>query len=126
MDALKVLREYREDECPSLGKTKSGVSLSTLSKDELLHEGEGIGMDVLEICRLGSIDPSREEIAKLVHFGIQLGPEVVVAKKRTLSADKEAVDSKKKKTVGLILHYWCSFGVLNCTCVSYKNVMYVE
>ena len=71
MDILKLLELYREEENPDLSESMcEGDNVTTLAKDEIINRMTSLNVDVLKTCRLGLIDPARENLCKLLHFAM--------------------------------------------------------
>ncbi len=82
---LEILKRFRDKENPELGCFK-GNDITTLSKSELLEALDGHRVDGLDLCRLGGIDPRREELCKLLHFAGQFADEQSQCERDQLSA----------------------------------------
>lgn len=68
-----MLRMYRDEEHPDIGLF-GDKGMTTLSKDDILAAlKDKYSLDGLEVCRLGGIDPRREELCKLLHFAGEVG-----------------------------------------------------
>ena len=76
MDAemFKILKRYRDEEDPDMGSV-GDKAYETLSKAECLEMLKDHGIDGLELCRMGNINPLPEFLCKLTFFA---GLEAVV------------------------------------------------
>ena len=86
---FKILRLYRDNEDPSMGEI-DGKAFEVLSKAECLDIIRGHGIDGLELCRSGNIDPIPECLCKLAFFTGQVCPK---------SGGSNEEPPKKKKKV---------------------------
>lgn len=68
---LQILKKFRENDDPELLKV-SGKSIETLSKDEIIVELEKLGINGVELCSLGAIDPRQENLAVLLHYAVEI------------------------------------------------------
>lgn len=68
---LQILKKFRGNDNPELLKV-SGTSIETLSKDEIIVELEKLGINGVELCSLGAIDPRQENLAVLLHYAVEI------------------------------------------------------
>ena len=68
--------------------------MCTLNKQEILDEAKKIKFDVLEMCRLGAIDPVPENLVKLLYFTIKHNE----AEKKEGKGKGESFDLRKEET----------------------------
>ncbi|WAR26813.1 hypothetical protein MAR_012517 [Mya arenaria] len=97
---LDILQSFRDIEAPVLGDI-NGVHMVTL-KDDLLREAAKLNVDLLNVCRLGNIDPNEPNLVKLLHFATlsQRGERDVGTKRK--APENEASGSKKAKSICFI------------------------
>ena len=72
---FKILRMFRDTEDPEMGCV-DGKAFETLSKSECLDIIGKYGVNGLELCRMGNIDPSPEFLCRLAFFTGQVCPEM--------------------------------------------------
>ena len=75
-----ILRKFREDDDPELG-TIDGQCLSTFSKAEICEIAREKGVDIEEILFISGIEDTRENICKIVHYGLK----VIEEKRKSIS-----------------------------------------
>ena len=69
--ASNFLKKFRDNEDPELRKI-SGKNIETLGKEEILKELEKCGVNGVELCALGAIDPRQENLAVLLHYALDV------------------------------------------------------
>ena len=89
---FKILKLFRDSEDPEMG-TVDGKAFETLSKAECLEVISKYGVNGLELCRMGNIDPLPEFLCKLAYFTGHVCPEAG----GTGRATGEPVKKKTKK-----------------------------
>lgn len=95
-ELVKILKKFRDEEDPDMGSL-DGKSYETLSKSECLDELKKYGIDSLELCRLGNINPLPESLCKLAYFAGVTCPASERSGTGENSEDKEPPSKKKKK-----------------------------
>ena len=70
---LKILRHFRDHEDPDMGEI-DGKAFEVLSKAECLDIIKRHGIDGLDLCRMGNIDPIPKLLYKLAFFTGQVCP----------------------------------------------------
>ena len=64
---MEILKKFRENEDPTLGQI-DGKSIETLHKEELIKEAKKRGVDPINLCNLGAIDPRQENLCVILHY----------------------------------------------------------
>jgi len=94
MDLLKILQIFRSDEDPDLVDYK-GKSLDTFSRSgELVEIADKINFKIMDLVKLGGIEPTTVNLCKVLHFGLVMHKEIQKQKNDTSEPPK----NKKKNS----------------------------
>jgi len=93
MDLLNILQIFRSDEDLDLVDYK-GKSLNTFSRSgELVEIADKINFKIMDLVKLGGIEPTTVNLCKVIHFGLVIHKEIQKQKNDTSEPPK-----KKKKS----------------------------
>jgi hypothetical protein len=70
MDQLRIIKQYRSEKDPDL-QSNEGNSISACSRDDLEVIAKKINLPLDDILAMLNEDDSRENIVKLVSFGLE-------------------------------------------------------
>ena len=90
---FKILKRYTDEKDPDMGSV-GDKAYETLSKAECLEMLKNHGIDGLELCRMGNINPLPECLCKLTFFAGQVCP--VAGDSGSVESAKAAEPPKKK------------------------------
>ena len=95
MDLLKILQHFRSDEDPDLVDYK-GKSVNTFSRSELVEIADKINFKIMDLVKLGGIEPTTVNLCKVLHFGLVMYKETQYQKNDTSEPPKKKKEKKSR------------------------------
>lgn len=84
---FKILQNFRSDEGPDLVHYKD-KSLNSFSRSELLEIADNINFEIMDLVKLGGIEPTTVNLCKVLHFGLVIHEEIQQQKNDTSKPPK--------------------------------------
>ena len=92
---MEILKKFRENEDPTLGQI-DGKSIETFNKEELIKEAKKRGVDPLNLCNLGAIDPRQENLCVILHYAEEVKNKAVPSGSAEPAENTSAEPPRKK------------------------------